>query len=160
MRFCSLRVAPNCTAPSWKAGMIQIGTDFTWSPPRSSSAWMILRILSIPPAGNPEDVDLTLYGLRKWAALACKGNPSVLHFFSKPVAGPRIFIHVWLGIAIVVAIPSLIGSMRDLLHGESLTQGNVGLRFIVPLVFVSWGLLLPRIGAALSFHERKHVAGL
>jgi len=50
--------------------------------------------------------------------------------------------------------------MRDLLHGESLTQGNVGLGFIVPLVFVSWVLLLPPIGAALSFHERKHVVGL
>lgn len=39
------------------------------------------------PGGNgPEDVDLTLYGLRKWAALACKGNPSVLHFFfAKPL---------------------------------------------------------------------------
>jgi hypothetical protein len=68
--------------------MIQIGTDFTWSPPRSSSAWMILRILSIPPAGNPEDVDLTLYGLRKWAALACKGNPSVLHFFFETRSRP------------------------------------------------------------------------
>ena len=26
------------------------------------------------------DVDITLYGLGKWARLACKGNPSVLHF--------------------------------------------------------------------------------
>lgn len=25
------------------------------------------------------DVDITLYGLRKWANLACKGNPSILH---------------------------------------------------------------------------------
>jgi predicted nucleotidyltransferase len=36
--------------------------------------------------GNkPEDVDVCLYGLQKWARLACKGNPSVLHFvFAKP----------------------------------------------------------------------------
>lgn len=27
-----------------------------------------------------DDVDVTLYSLRKWATLACKGNPSVLHF--------------------------------------------------------------------------------
>jgi predicted nucleotidyltransferase len=26
------------------------------------------------------DVDITLYGLQKWANLACKGNPSILHF--------------------------------------------------------------------------------
>lgn len=36
--------------------------------------------------GNrPGDTDVCLYGLRKWANLACKGNPSVLHFlFAKP----------------------------------------------------------------------------
>lgn len=36
--------------------------------------------------GNrPGDIDVTLYSLRNWARLACKGNPSVLHFlFAKP----------------------------------------------------------------------------
>jgi len=29
---------------------------------------------------GPGDVDVCLYGLRKFAGLACKGNPSVLHF--------------------------------------------------------------------------------
>jgi predicted nucleotidyltransferase len=44
--------------------------------------------------GNgPQDVDLTLYGLRKWARLACKGNPSVLHFF---FAKPRFADPLWL----------------------------------------------------------------
>ena len=36
-------------------------------------------------AGNerrngPHDVDITLYSLRKWAGLACNGNPTALHF--------------------------------------------------------------------------------
>jgi uncharacterized protein len=36
-------------------------------------------------AGNdcrngPDDVDVTLYSLRKWAEMACKGNPTALHF--------------------------------------------------------------------------------
>jgi uncharacterized protein len=36
-------------------------------------------------AGNdrrngPADVDVTLYSLKKWATLACKGNPTALHF--------------------------------------------------------------------------------
>jgi uncharacterized protein len=36
-------------------------------------------------AGNdrrngPADVDVTLYSLRKWTTLACKGNPTALHF--------------------------------------------------------------------------------
>jgi predicted nucleotidyltransferase len=29
---------------------------------------------------GPNDVDLTLYSLKKWAGLACKGNPTALHF--------------------------------------------------------------------------------
>jgi predicted nucleotidyltransferase len=31
--------------------------------------------------GNgPDDVDVCLYSLRKWAGMAAKGNPSALHF--------------------------------------------------------------------------------
>src|SRR5215471_20902064 len=41
-------------------------------------------------AGNerrngPDDVDVTLYSLRKWAGMAAKGNATALHFlFAKP----------------------------------------------------------------------------
>jgi uncharacterized protein len=51
---------------------------------------MVLGMESIPhfvwsTAGDerrngPNDVDVTLYSLKKWAALACKGNPTALHF--------------------------------------------------------------------------------
>lgn len=48
--------------------------------------------------GNrPTDTDVCLYSLRKWANLACKGNPSVLHFlFAKPVF--QHFLWVRLGL--------------------------------------------------------------
>lgn len=47
--------------------------------------------------GNrPSDTDVCMYGLRKWAHLACKGNPSVLHF----LFAPALFKHpVWEQIA-------------------------------------------------------------
>jgi predicted nucleotidyltransferase len=41
---------------------------------------------------GPNDVDLTLYSLRKWAGLACKGNPTALHFL---FAGGVIRSEVW-----------------------------------------------------------------
>lgn len=49
------------------------------------------------PGGNgPQDVDLMLYGLRKWAGLACKGNPSVLHFFfAKPRFAHPLWSRLW-----------------------------------------------------------------
>jgi predicted nucleotidyltransferase len=57
---------------------------------------MILGLESFPhfvwsTAGDdrrngPNDVDVTLYSLNKWAGLACKGNPTALHFlFAKGV---------------------------------------------------------------------------
>jgi hypothetical protein len=52
---------------------------------------------------GPNDVDVTLYSLKKWAGLACKGNPTALHFlFAKStihspiwadiVANKRVFL--------------------------------------------------------------------
>lgn len=51
---------------------------------------LVLGLESFPhfvwsTAGNdrrngPHDVDITLYSLKKWAGLACKGNPTALHF--------------------------------------------------------------------------------
>jgi predicted nucleotidyltransferase len=51
---------------------------------------LVLGLDSMPhfvwsTAGNerrngPKDVDVTLYSLKKWAGLACKGNPTALHF--------------------------------------------------------------------------------
>lgn len=51
---------------------------------------MVLGLESMPhfvwsTAGDdvrngPNDVDVTLYSLKKWAGLACKGNPTALHF--------------------------------------------------------------------------------
>jgi len=51
-------------------------------------------------AGNdrrngPHDVDVTLYSLKKWAGLACKGNPTALHFlFAEGVLGNAIWREV------------------------------------------------------------------
>lgn len=41
---------------------------------------------------GPNDVDVTLYSLRKWAGLACKGNPTALHFlFAKSEIGSPLW---------------------------------------------------------------------
>jgi predicted nucleotidyltransferase len=74
---------------------------------------LVLGLESMPhfvwsTAGNdrrngPNDVDITLYSLRKWAGLACKGNPTALHFlfaesavksaiWSEVVRNGRIFL--------------------------------------------------------------------
>lgn len=41
---------------------------------------------------GPKDVDITLYSPKKWAGLACKGNPTALHFL---FAGNAIRNAIW-----------------------------------------------------------------
>ena len=52
---------------------------------------------------GPNDVDITFYSLKKWAGLACKGNPTALHFlfaendlrnavWAEILAGKRAFL--------------------------------------------------------------------
>jgi uncharacterized protein len=44
---------------------------------------------------GPHDVDITLYSLKKWAGLACKGNPTALHFlFAEGVARNPIWAEI------------------------------------------------------------------
>jgi uncharacterized protein len=51
-------------------------------------------------AGNdrrngPADVDVTLYSLKKWASLSCKGNPTALHFlFAKSTVPSAVWRNV------------------------------------------------------------------
>jgi len=71
---------------------------------------------------------------------------------------PRLYFQLWLGLATVIGIPILAGALRDVIHGKSLRQDNLWLGFVVPIALVLTGVLIPRIGAALSFHERKNVA--
>src|SRR5271167_1141311 len=44
---------------------------------------------------GPNDVDITLYSLKKWAGLACKGNPTALHFlFAEGAARNSIWAEI------------------------------------------------------------------
>jgi uncharacterized protein len=86
---------------------------------------MILGLEAMPhfvwsTAGNdrrngPSDVDVTLYSLKKWAGLACKGNPTALHYLfadgvvrnptwaeiaaEKRIFLARLFVRQFLGLA-------------------------------------------------------------
>jgi predicted nucleotidyltransferase len=44
---------------------------------------------------GPKDIDITLYSLRKWVGLACKGNPTALHFlFAEGTIRHPIWAHI------------------------------------------------------------------
>jgi len=66
---------------------------------------LVLGLNSMPhfvwsTAGNerrngPKDVDITLYSLKKWVGLACKGNPTALHFlFTKSAVRSKTWTNI------------------------------------------------------------------
>jgi hypothetical protein len=73
---------------------------------------------------------------------------------------PRVFMKVWLGFALVMGIPILFTSVREAVRERSIVNDNVWVGLVVPLGLVLYGLLFPRIGEALSFHEKEHVMEL
>jgi hypothetical protein len=40
---------------------------------------------------RPADIDITLYGLRKWAGMVGKGNPTALHYLFAPLTSWATF---------------------------------------------------------------------
>jgi hypothetical protein len=69
----------------------------------------------------------------------------------------RIAIRIWTILAALIGLPIFIQTLRELMTGASLEQDNNWLGLIVPLVLVSWGLLLPHVGAALSFRDKPFI---
>lgn len=43
---------------------------------------------------GPEDIDITFYGLRKWAEMAAKGNPTALHFLFSPTSCDTTWVYI------------------------------------------------------------------
>jgi hypothetical protein len=72
----------------------------------------------------------------------------------------RMFMRVWIIFAIVVGTPILFDSLKCMGSAGCKVRGDWWIGVAVPPALVLWGLLLPRLGAVLSFHERKHVVQL
>jgi hypothetical protein len=72
----------------------------------------------------------------------------------------RMLMRVWIIFAIVVGTPILFDSLKCMEGAGCKVRGDWWVGVVVPPAMVLCGLLLPRLGAALSFHERKHVVEL
>ena len=99
---------------------------------------LVLGLESMPhfvwsTAGNdrrngPSDVDVTLYSLKKWAGLACKGNPTALHFlFAKGVLRDAIWAEIVRNKSVFLArifVKPFLGFADDQLKRMTGTKGR------------------------------------
>ena len=69
----------------------------------------------------------------------------------------RFFIRMWLILVAVIGTPIFLITVQDLItHGFAGTE-NWWIGLTVPPGLALWGVLLPRLGAALSFSEKGYV---
>lgn len=72
----------------------------------------------------------------------------------------RIFMGIWLVFVALIGSLVLISFVRQIIADHTLIPEDMWLGLLVPPGMFLFGLLLPRLGAALSFHERKHIVEL
>jgi hypothetical protein len=72
----------------------------------------------------------------------------------------RIFMRIWLGLAILICTPAFLVVLKCAINPRCADRENLWVGLIVPPALILWGFLLPRLGSALGFHERKHVVQL
>jgi len=70
---------------------------------------------------------------------------------------PRVYMRIWLGFAIAIGAPAFLVFLREAILAKSLVRNDVWLGLVVPLALLSAGILLPRVGTALSSSERPYV---
>jgi predicted nucleotidyltransferase len=75
---------------NWARPTIPTGTDSTFPPPTKvlgleREEHFVFTTGGKAGGNGPQDVDVCLYTLMKWAGLAAKGNPSALHFLFAPL---------------------------------------------------------------------------
>ena len=69
----------------------------------------------------------------------------------------RFFIRVWLVLVAVIGAPIFFTTLQRAMRGGFSQGGDLWIDLIVPPALLLWGVLLPHLGAALGFHERRHV---
>lgn len=72
----------------------------------------------------------------------------------------RLFMRIWFVLVALMGLPILVLSIREAISKGFVRGDDLWVGLIVPPALMLWGVLLPRLGAALGFHERKHIVQL
>ena len=72
---------------------------------------------------TPDDVDITLYSLRRWAFLACKGNPTALSYIDA-VGEKSLNSWMW-GYAVLGQMKTAIVAKSAAAHYKGFVQGQM-----------------------------------
>jgi hypothetical protein len=100
------------------------------------------------------------FGPVLFGRLTIDGHGTLIEAYWEIWKAVRIFMRIWLGLVVLFSASLFPSSLRCAMGGTCTVQGDYWVGVIVPPAMFLFGVLLPRIGSALSFHERKHIMGL
>lgn len=124
---------------------------------------------SKPVVGSIAGRDFRLHKRRYWhnsfgpilfGRVTADGRGSLVEAYWAMSRWTRTFVRVWIIFAIAVIAPILFNLLRCAINAGCKVQGDWWVGVLVPPAMILWGLLLPRLGGALSFHERKHIVAM
>ena len=72
----------------------------------------------------------------------------------------RVFMRVWLGLLVLICAPFFFDTLKCAMNAQCGDQESSRNGLLIISAMFLWGLLLPRLGAALSFYEQKRVIEL
>ena len=97
------------------------------------------------------------FGPVLYGRLAADERGTTIEAYWDILRSARVSMRIWLIFAALLGTPLFIRSVMQLLDGKTRVVGDLWIGLIVPPVMILLGLLLPELGALLSFHERKQV---
>jgi hypothetical protein len=119
-----------------------------------------------PILGRISGLEFLLHKRRYWrndfapvlyGRMTNEGNGTRIEAYWGRQGGVRFFMRVWLGLAILIGVPAFFSVLKCTLNPKCIDRENLWIGLVVPPMLILWGFLLPRLGAALGLHERKHI---
>ena len=100
------------------------------------------------------------FGPVLYGRVTSDGQGAAIEAYWDMLPGARTSMQIWLIFAGLIGALAFYRSLLQLLGGKTREYGNLWVGLVVPPAMILFGLYLPRLGAQLSFHERKHVLEL
>jgi hypothetical protein len=100
------------------------------------------------------------FGPVLFGRMTADGRGTLVEAYWEVWKAVRIFLRIWLALVVLFSAPLFPSALRCAIGAKCTIQGDYWVGLIVPPAMILFGILLPRIGATLSFHERKHIVGL
>lgn len=122
-----------------------------------------------PILGRIEGNDFRLFERRYWhnsfgpvlfGRMTADGRDTLIEAYWEMWKPVRVYMRVWLAFAVLICTPIFAKSLWCAINSQCSHQENPWVGLVVPPTMVLGGLLLPQLGAGLSFQERRPIAEL